>query len=75
MAAGFAALPMLLHVLVVPATGAPEPPTPQVRTGDPASGPPVPPPAAPAERLLDERLARGDLDEEEYLARRDLLRS
>jgi putative membrane protein len=35
----------------------------------PASGP------DPAERLLDERLARGEIDIDEYTARRDLLRS
>ena len=28
-----------------------------------------------ANRLLDERFARGDIDEQEYQARRDLLRS
>jgi putative membrane protein len=27
----------------------------------------------PARRLLDERLARGEIDEEEYVRRRDLL--
>lgn len=40
--------------------------------------PPGPPPDTPrdseAQRVLDERFARGDIDEGEYVARRDLLR-
>ncbi|MGN6244842.1 MAG: SHOCT domain-containing protein [Motilibacteraceae bacterium] len=33
------------------------------------------PPERDAERLLDERFARGEIDAEEYRTRRDLLRS
>ncbi len=41
--------------------------------------PPGPPPAAPAppdqaQRLLDERFARGEIDEDEYRRRREVLR-
>jgi putative membrane protein len=32
------------------------------------------PPGSEAQRVLDERLARGDIDEREYRARRDLIR-
>jgi len=32
-------------------------------------------PSATPERLLDERFARGEVDEEEYLRRREVLRS
>ena len=39
-----------------------------------APGPPVVPPAAEAHRILDERFARGEIDDEEYRRRRDLLR-
>ena len=48
--------------------------------GRPQSGP-VPPPTPPAaqpsdaERLLAERFARGEIDADEFTARRDLLRS
>ncbi len=33
------------------------------------------PPEPDAQRLLDERFARGEIDEEDYLRRRELLRS
>ncbi len=51
---------------------------PQARSHPSQSPPPTPPTAAPtsdAERLLAERFARGEIDAEEYTARRDLLRS
>ena len=34
-----------------------------------------PPPRDPSLRILDERFARGEIDEEEYRRRRDVLRS
>ena len=38
--------------------------------------PPAPPPVEdPALRILDERFARGEIDEQEYRSRRDLLTS
>ena len=37
--------------------------------------PTAPPPTEDAERLLAERFARGEIDDEEYMVRRDLLRS
>ena len=47
--------------------------------GRPSQAPPPTPPTAPppndAERLLAERFARGEIDAEEFTARRDLLRS
>ena len=56
-------------VLVVRATTGPQATTslPSATTGDP-------PRDSEAQRLLDERLARGEIDEREYRARRDLLR-
>ena len=39
----------------------------------PASGSLVPPPGGDALRILNERLARGDIDEEEYTRRRALI--
>ena len=39
-----------------------------------SGGPAAPPPASPdARRILDERFARGELTEEEYLRRRQVL--
>ena len=38
-----------------------------------ASAPPVPPPGDNAVGILNERLARGDIDEEEYTRRRALI--
>ncbi len=40
----------------------------------PAPGPAAPPPVPDAHRILDERFARGEIDDEEYRRRRDLLR-
>jgi putative membrane protein len=46
----------------------------------PQAGPGAPPPPSPApagtdaHRILDERFARGEIDEEEYRRRRDVLR-
>lgn len=75
MTAGVTAVLVLLVVLVVRATAEPRPPTTQAPTRDQNEGPPATSPAISAARLLDERFARGDIDEQEYLARRDLLRS
>jgi putative membrane protein len=41
----------------------------------PSRPPPTAPPESDAERLLAERFARGEIDAEEFTARRDLLRS
>ena len=75
MMAGGTALLVLLVILVVRATAEPQPPTTEAATRRWRQGPPVPSPATSAERLLDQRFARGDVNEKEYLARRDLLRS
>jgi putative membrane protein len=40
----------------------------------PAAGPARPGPQSAAEHVLDERFARGEIDEEEYLRRRSVLR-
>ena len=40
----------------------------------PPGGPPPGNPAAGALRILDERLARGEIEDEEYKRRRDLIR-
>ncbi len=40
----------------------------------PAPGPPAAAQPHEAQRILDERFARGELDEEEYRRRRDILR-
>lgn len=52
-----------------------------IRGSHAPAGHPAAPPAAPlstrsaAESTLDERFARGDIDEEEYLRRKQVLRS
>lgn len=43
-------------------------------TGRPEQQPPADPGTSPAQHTLDEGFARGELDEEEYRKRRDLLR-
>ncbi len=43
-------------------------------TGRPDQPPPAGPGTSTAQQTLDERFARGELDEEEYRRRRDLLR-
>jgi putative membrane protein len=46
------------------------------QTRAPESTPAVPPPARDqAERMLDERFAHGEIEADEYVRRRDLLRS
>jgi putative membrane protein len=40
----------------------------------PQAAPPVAPPPDQAQRILDERFARGEIDAEEYRLRRDVLR-
>ena len=69
MMAVLAALVVAVVVLAVRATTGPQKTT--------SSLPPWSPRDAPgdsqAQRVLDERLARGDIDEGEYVARRDLL--
>jgi putative membrane protein len=78
---GFTAVVVLLVALVVQALPGSRPPT-DLRSTTPsptggggeissATGRP----SGSAERVLDERFARGDIDEQEYLTRRDLLRS
>ena len=44
-----------------------------VRTSSPGT-PASPPPADEAERILEARFARGEIDAEEFTARRELLR-
>ena len=56
-------------VLLVRATTGP-----QNTTTTPPGTPPDTPRDREAQRVLDERFARGDIDEGEYVARRDLLR-
>lgn len=75
MTAGVTAVLVLLVVLVVRTTAEAQPPTTQTPTRDQKEVPPATSAATSAERLLDERFARGDIDEQEYLARRNLLRS
>ena len=47
---------------------------PQKTTTTPPGTPPDTPRDSEAQQVLDERFARGDIDEGEYVARRDLLR-
>ena len=76
MMVGLTALLVLLVVLLVRATGASAPPSgPAAPPAQHEGSPSTRPPADSAQRLLDERFARGDIDEQEYLARRGLLRS
>ena len=42
---------------------------------DEATPPPKPPSEDEATRILDQRFARGEIDEQEYRAKRDLLRA
>jgi putative membrane protein len=57
-------------VLVVRATTGPQ----KTTTTLPQGTPPNTQRDSEAQRVLDERFARGDIDEGEYVARRDLLR-
>lgn len=63
------ALVVAAVVLLARATTGPQQTTglPRGTTGDSPRG-------SDAQRVLDERLARGDIDEREYRARRDLIR-
>jgi putative membrane protein len=63
------ALVIVAVVLLLRATTGPQQSTglPRGATGDS-------PPSSDAQRVLDERLARGGIDEREYRARRDLIR-
>lgn len=64
---GLLLLALIIGIVVLVARSAAPPP--------PAAGPDRGSGAAsPAEHLLDERFARGEIDEEEYLRRRSVLR-
>ncbi len=68
---GWWGLLVLLGVLLVVVAGAV---LLAVTLGRTAGGGPQGPGATPADRLLDERYARGEIDEQEYLHRRAVLR-
>ena len=69
MMAVLAVLVVAAVVLVVRATTGPQKTTTSVPPGTPGDAPRD----SEAQRVLDERFARGDIDEGEYVARRDLL--
>ena len=72
----FTALVVLVVVLVLRAIPASRPPAPPAASRDHDGGPsPSAAAVTPAERVLDERFARGDIDEQEYRSRRGVLRS
>jgi putative membrane protein len=64
-----AALVVAVVVLVVRATTGPQ----KTTSGLPPWSPRDAPGDSEAQRLLDQRFARGDIDEDEYVASRDLL--
>ena len=69
MMAVLAALVVAVLVLAVRATTGPQKTTSSLPPGTPRDAPRD----SEAQRVLDERFARGDIDEGEYVARRDLL--
>ena len=69
MMAVLAVLVVAAVVLVVRATAGPQ----KTTTSLPPETPTDTPRDSEAQRVLDERFARGDIDEDEYVARRDLL--
>jgi putative membrane protein len=69
MMAALAVLVVAAVVLVVRATTGPQ----KTSTSVPQETPMDTPRDSEAKRVLDERFARGDIDESEYVARRDLL--